>query len=95
MSERCIFDRCWQGQCELDGTGDPPLCEDHRKGKCWCGAQAVRDCAVASSFVCGAPLCADHKCRNVAGGLTGSPGFKHSDEGHRQWEEWKTTQEQL
>ena len=90
---RCVFDECWVGRCKADGEGDPPLCGSHRGRKCWCGAQAVKNCSVASSFVCGMPTCADHECQAVAYGLTGSHGAKHSKKGHAQWLEWKASRE--
>ena len=88
MSENCVFDLAWVGPCGREARGDPPICSAHRAEKCWCGAQAVRQCDIASSFVCGYPLCAEHGCKNVCGGLTGSPGHKHSEKGRAQWLEW-------
>ena len=86
----CVYEEAYRGKCGQPGTGVPPVCEKHAKRRCWCGAQAVKECCAASSFVCGQPLCADHGCRAVAGGMTGSSGHKHSERGHRQWEKWKT-----
>jgi hypothetical protein len=40
-------------------------------------------------LVCGKPLCDDHECNNVAAGMTGSHGVKHSEKGHEQWLEWR------
>ena len=75
--------------CMRNRVPGETACEKHLEKKCWCGEQAVKECSIASSFVCGAPLCADHECRNVAGGLTGSHGFKHSEKGHQQFLDWK------
>jgi hypothetical protein len=39
------------------------------------------------------PTCAEHECASVAGGLTGSHGFKHSKRGHEQYKQWREGQE--
>jgi len=94
-AEGCIFDRAWQSKCGAPAEGDPPLCDVHRgkRYRCWCGAQAVKECNIASSLVCGMPTCAEHECASVAGGLTGSHGFKHSKRGHEQYKQWREGQE--
>jgi hypothetical protein len=92
----CVFDEAWRGKCGKPASGEPALCEKHRDAErysCWCGEQAVKECSVASSFVCGRPLCADHGCNKVAGGMTGSVGAKHSERGHAQYEAWKKASE--
>jgi len=65
MSEfKCNYDVPYQGQCQ--NPVDSPLdrCDEH-KGRvcCSCGAPATRDCSMASSMVCGAPLCDD--CEHI------------------------------
>lgn len=86
----CKFDLAWVGRCNKPSEGD--ICEKHLGELCWCGAQATRQCSIASSFVCGRPTCDEHGCNLVAGGLTGSHGFKHSEKGFAQWEAWKNEQ---
>lgn len=85
----CRFDECWVGTCNAEVVDGEDFCEKHLGQKCWCGEQATRNCSIACSFVCGAPLCDEHECKCIAGGLTGSHGNKHSEKGYRQWEEWK------
>lgn len=81
----CRYDRAWMGQCRAD-AGPTGFCSEHEGKACWCGSQAVRECEIASSLVCGAPLCGDHGCRNICGGLTGSDGLPHDPKGREQWE---------
>lgn len=77
---RCVRDVSWIGRCKEEAvTSDPALCEKHAKNKCWCGAPAVRDCEIAGSLVCGAPLCADHGCSYKG----------HSTSGSAQYAAWK------
>lgn len=83
----------WVGQCKAAGTGEPPICDKHRADKCWCGAQAVRQCSVAGSLVCGAPLCADHECIYTGEGMTGTS--PHSDRGNLQRAEWLKQREAI
>lgn len=54
---KCNYDRPWQGPCPV--VVDDPLarCKDHDKVCVSCGADATHDCSMASSMVCGAPLC--------------------------------------
>lgn len=84
---RCVFEECWVGQCKAAGSGEPVLCERHREDTCWCGAQAIRQCGVAGSFVCGAPLCGVHECAHVGSGMTGDG--PHSKKGQEQFRAWK------
>lgn len=85
----CPFDEAWMGRCgkELDKGID--FCPKHLGQKCWCGEQAVKNCSMASSLVCGAPTCGEHECAHVSHGMTGSEGMKHNEKGHAQWETWK------
>lgn len=83
MSERCGYDRPWQGPCT-----NPKPCEKHADEVCWCGAQATRGCSIASSFVCGNPTCDEHECNWVSHGMTGSPGNAHSPRGREQYKAW-------
>lgn len=83
---RCVYERAYVGQCAHEANG--AVCLEHEAKKCWCGAQAVRECSIASSFVCGAPLCADHDCHHTAAGMTGSYGAKHSEKGYEQYRQW-------
>jgi hypothetical protein len=92
--EECVYDKAYQGKCGSPATGTPPVCMEHLNKKCWCGEPAVRECCVASSFVCGAPLCADHGCRLKAAGMTGSHGSYHSEKGHKQHEEFIAKQKE-
>lgn len=85
--QSCKFDLAWIGPCKKETSGR--FCDDHAKEKCWCGEQAVRQCDVAGSFVCGSPICGDHQCKNVARGLTGSDGNPHSERGQEQYEKWR------
>ncbi len=53
----CSFDIAWVGICKqkADSTG---FCEEHKKRKCRCGRQAVRECdATIGPLVCGALTC--------------------------------------
>lgn len=61
---QCVFNVAWVGRCKNEAEDGSVVCEKHSKQKCWCGAQATRECSHASSLVCGAPLCADHRCKS-------------------------------
>ena len=56
---KCKYNRGWAGPC--DGKAGPSgFCPDHKDVKCKaCGKQATCECPIASSLVCGAPLCDD------------------------------------
>ncbi len=58
----CIFDQAWIGLCSNKALTGHSVCSDHLGTKCHCGAQATRECSHAGSFVCGRPLCDEHKC---------------------------------
>jgi len=85
---KCRFDECWVGRCKAEAIEGSDFCPAHTGQRCWCGAQASRNCDVASSLVCGAPTCDEHECRCVAHGFTGSEGSKHSEKGYKQYQEW-------
>ena len=60
----CIRKMGWVGKCEKEATvGD--FCDDHSKEMCnTCGIKiATCECVMASSLVCGNPLCNDCKCK--------------------------------
>lgn len=58
--KKCKFDLAWVGPCNREGY---PFCEEHSKVRCRaCGGQAVRECSIAVSLVCGHPLCKICKC---------------------------------
>ena len=64
---RCKFDVAWVGYC---GTNDnnTDICNEHKKEKCVsCGGQATHQCPMASSMVCGAPLCDKKECKEKHG----------------------------
>lgn len=88
----CPFDECWQGRCGEKLVEDEEFCVRHAKQRCWCGVQAVKNCSIASSLVCGQPTCAEHECHHIAGGMTGSSGVLHSEKGHAQYMAWKEAQ---
>jgi hypothetical protein len=53
----CGFSIAWVGTCKTktDGSG---FCDEHKKVKCRCGRQAIRECdATVGPFVCGFPTC--------------------------------------
>lgn len=59
---KCNFNLAWIGKC-----GKPVhkngVCEEHSETKCRvCKRQATRQCSIASSLVCGMPLCSQCKC---------------------------------
>jgi hypothetical protein len=80
----CKFDEAWVGICKKPLV-DGDFCDKHKTQVCWCGAQATRNCDIAMSLVCGAPLCSEHGCINMGGPLTGSN--PHSDKGQKQLRE--------
>jgi hypothetical protein len=88
MTDTCIYDVPWQGECGNEAvSNEPPICDKHADKECWCGEQAVKGCSVASSLVCGQPLCETHKCHRTGSGMTGTT--HHSKEGREQYMEWK------
>lgn len=53
----CGFSIAWVGSCKAkaDETG---FCDKHKKVKCRCGRQAIRECdTTVGPFVCGFPTC--------------------------------------
>lgn len=89
MDKGCPYDEPWIGRCGKDikeGTS-PHRCGKHDGYDCWCGKPGVRGCSVAVSFVCGRPLCEDHKCNRKGRGMTGD--MWHSKEGRDQYKRWK------
>lgn len=55
--DTCGFSIAWVGTCKqkADATG---FCDEHKKIKCRCGRQAIRECdATMGPFVCGFPTC--------------------------------------
>lgn len=52
----CGFLEAWIGRCK-----NSKPCSRHMNEKCWkCGKPAIKNCAEASSLVCGIPECSDH-----------------------------------
>ena len=93
-AELCGFKRAWTSPCNLPKLEGEEVCSVHIDKKCWCGGQAVKECSVASSFVCGTPTCADHECHCIAAGLTGSHGHAHSKKGREQYLKWREEQDE-
>lgn len=57
---KCNYDKPWQGTCQTPVNSPLERCDEHKDRVCCsCGAPATRDCSMASSMVCGAPLCDD------------------------------------
>jgi len=57
----CRFTRDWAGQCPKAAT-DGEYCEEHAAIACTvCGEQATHSCPHAGYFVCGEPLCNQHR----------------------------------
>lgn len=55
--KNCKFDIAWVGTCKQK-AGPDGVCDEHRKIKCRCGKQAVRECdTTMGPFVCGFPTC--------------------------------------
>lgn len=60
----CSFIRAWSGRCTKPAAYEGgTMCDEHASKRCWCGDQAVTECSIAVSLVCGAPLCGEHGCR--------------------------------
>ena len=60
---KCKFDIAWRGQCSKPVVEGREFCEEHYGVVCShrdCHNQAVKSCPMASSLVCGAPICDDH-----------------------------------
>lgn len=57
----CKFIKAWIGPCG-EITYPEEYCAAHKGIKCWvCNEQATHECAIPFQFVCGVPLCAEHK----------------------------------
>jgi len=91
----CLYEMAWVGRCKNPTLERRGVCDKHVDDRCWCGGQAVRECGIAMTFVCGARLCGEHECRNVAAGLTASPGVPHSEKGLQQWKDFAGPQRLL
>ena len=53
----CGFSIAWVGTCKQP-AGAEGVCDEHRKVKCRCGRQAIRECdTTMGPFVCGFPTC--------------------------------------
>lgn len=60
---KCIFNIAWVGRCDKPTTEHTLFCEQHADKKCVvCGNQASKDCGIATSLVCGMPLCDSYVC---------------------------------
>lgn len=84
---KCNYNKPWQGPCQ--NPVDSPLerCDEHKDRVCCsCGAPATRDCSMASSMVCGCPLCDDCEhstARDALYAQLSKPGSREK------FEEWK------
>lgn len=47
--------------CNRPTTGDSLFCEHHSNKRCFCGDLAGHGCPVELQFVCGSPLCGNHR----------------------------------
>lgn len=56
---KCVWE-CYGWVCNL-ATANGQLCDKHADKKCFCGAQATHGCNMELQFVCGGPLCAEHR----------------------------------
>lgn len=58
----CPFVEAWIGKCKKTPEVGELYCERHKEIKCFeCGAQATKNCGHTSQFVCGAPMCDQHR----------------------------------
>lgn len=53
----CKFYLAWIGVCNKPATSE--FCKEHSEKKCECGKQAIGQCDVAVSMVCGRPTCSE------------------------------------
>lgn len=68
IDEECPFIRSWVGKCKKTPDVGEIYCPEHVESKCFqCGGQATRDCEHTTQFVCGVPMCAEH--RHTHGGF--------------------------
>lgn len=59
---KCKFNMAWRGICEVKTVVGKEYCAKHLGEKCFsCGKQATRDCDHTSQFVCGMPMCDEHR----------------------------------
>jgi len=62
VDEECPFIVSWVGKCKQVPDVGEIYCPKHKNEKCFkCGAQATRDCDHTGQFVCGVPMCDEHK----------------------------------
>ena len=62
VDEKCPFDKSWVGKCKKTPEIGEIYCDEHKDSKCFkCGAQATRDCDHTGQFVCGVPMCDQHR----------------------------------
>lgn len=66
MKNQCEYDVCWQGRCKNESVENEKYCIEHLNKKCYhCDNQAVGDChKYWGSFICGCPMCEEHKDRH-------------------------------
>jgi hypothetical protein len=61
---KCRFVISWAGQCQKPPAEGIQYCDEHKSKRCVvCGDQAIHDCSIAVSLVCGSPLCGNPICR--------------------------------
>lgn len=79
----CTYELAWRGKCSEPCT--ERFCDKHMKERCVsCGEQSTQECDMASSLVCGSPLCDDCEhgfVKNENGWWVGVHR-KKSDTGH-------------
>lgn len=63
MDKECKYDICWKGRCNKETVEGKEYCLEHLGIKCHkCDQQSIGDChGFNGSFVCGYPMCEDHK----------------------------------
>lgn len=59
ISRKCNYNIPWVGWC----NNNQP-CPEHDNLKCKCGKKATHGCSMASSLVCGRPLCDNCSCNH-------------------------------
>jgi hypothetical protein len=58
----CNYNLAWIGKCKNSNVEGESYCKEHLNKRCKCGKQATHECSIASSLVCGYPLCDICKC---------------------------------
>jgi hypothetical protein len=53
---------CYGFVCKKDVVDATHFCADHVAKNCFCGRPATHGCNVELQFVCGGPLCNEHRC---------------------------------